>query len=75
MKIIQLEKTIETITSMDVKDYSNVYFLKLKEYKMKAGTDNYRIDSKRLDHVMTRDLEEYINDPEIILVKITKQGS
>lgn len=70
MKIIQLDKSMETIQKLDVTEYDKVYFLALKIYKSKKGTDNYTFNSKRLDYLMFRDIDYYLNDSEYILIRI-----
>ena len=72
MKIIQLEKSIESIKSLEVKDYSKTYFLTLKESKTRKGTDNYVFRSKRLDYLMFNELETYLNDLKYMLIQIEK---
>ena len=47
MTIIQLDKSLETIKSLDMNEYNKVYFLTLVESKTKSGTDNYVFRSKR----------------------------
>lgn len=70
MKIIQLEKSLKTIKSMEMDEYNKVYFLTLVLSKTRNGTDNYVFRSKRLDYLMFQELEGYLNDPEYMLVKI-----
>lgn len=70
MKIIQLEKSLKTIKSMEMDEYNKVYFLTLVLSKTRKGTDNYVFRSKRLDYLMFQELEGYLNDPEYMLVKI-----
>ena len=72
MTIIQLDKSLETIKSLDMSDYNKVYFLTLVESKTKSGTDNYIFRSKRLDYLMFNELKTYLDNPEYILVKIEK---
>ena len=72
MTIVQLDKSLETIKSLDMNEYNKVYFLTLVESKTKSGTDNYVFRSKRLDYLRFHELELYLNDPEYILVKIEK---
>lgn len=55
---------------LGVNDYDKVYFLTLVLSKTKKGTDNYVFRSKRLDYLMLHELEEYLNNPEYMLVKI-----
>lgn len=83
MRIIQLDKSFETIKSLGFDEYNKVYFLTLVESKIKSGTlveskiksgtDNYVFRSKRLDYLKLNELESYLNDPEFILVKIEKE--
>ena len=70
MKIIQLEKSLKTIKSMEMDEYNKVYFLTLVLSKTRKGTDNYVFRSKRLNYLMFQELEGYLNDPEYMLVKI-----
>ena len=70
MIIIQLDKSLETIKSLDMNEYNKVYFLTLVESKTKCGTDNYVFRSKRLDYLMFNELESFLNNPEYILVKL-----
>lgn len=72
MAIIQLDKSLETIKSLDMSEYNKVYFLTLVESKTKRGTDNYIFRSKRLDYLMFNELKSYLDNPEYILVKIEK---
>lgn len=72
MTIIQLDKSLETIQSLDINKYNKIYFLTLVEYKTRSGTDNYVFRSKRLDYLMFNELESYLNNPEYILVRIEK---
>lgn len=72
MTIIQLDKNLETIQSLDINKYNKIYFLTLVESKTRSGTDNYVFRSKRLDYLMFNELESYLNNPEYILVRIKK---
>lgn len=72
MIIIQLDKSLETIQSLDINKYNKIYFLTLVESKTRSGTDNYVFRSKRLDYLMFNELESYLNNPEYILVRIKK---
>lgn len=72
MTIIQLDKSLETIQSLDINKYNKIYFLTLVESKTRSGTDNYVYRSKRLDYLMFNELESYLNNPEYILVRIEK---
>lgn len=72
MTIIQLDKSLETIKSLDMNEYNKVYFLTLVESKTKSGTDNYVFGSKRLVNLMFNELKSYLNNPEYILVRIEK---
>ena len=72
MTIVQLDKSLETIKSLDMDEYNKVYFLTLVESKTKNGTDNYVLRSKRLDYLKFYELKLYLDDPEYILVKIEK---
>ena len=70
MKIIQLDKSLQTIKSLAMNEYNKIYFLTLVESKTRSGTDNYVFRSKRLDYLMFSELESYLNNPEYMLVKI-----
>lgn len=70
MKIIQLEKSLETIKSLDVDEYNKVYFLTLVISKTRNNTDNYVFRSKRLDYLMFHELEKFLEDETYMLVKI-----
>lgn len=72
MTIIQLEKSLGTIKSLEIDEYNKIYFLALVESKTRSGTDNYVFRSKRLDYLMFNELGTYLNNPEYILVKIEK---
>lgn len=72
MTIIQLDKSLETIRSLDMNEYNKIYFLTLVESKTKSGTDNYVFRSKRLDYMKFYELESYLDNPEYMLVKIEK---
>lgn len=72
MTIIQLDKSLETIQSLDMNEYNKVYFLTLVESKTKSGTDNYVFRSKRLVCLKFNELKSYLNNPEYILVRIEK---
>lgn len=72
MTIIQLDKSLEIIQSLDINKYNKIYFLTLVESKTRSGTDNYVFRSKRLDYLMFNELESYLNNPEYILVRIEK---
>ena len=67
MKIVQIDKSLETIKSLDTNEYSKVYFLALDSNN---GFDNYVFKSKRLDCLMFRELDYYLNNPHYILIKI-----
>lgn len=72
MTIIQLNKSLETIKSLDMNEYNKIYFLTLVESKTRSGTDNYVFSSKRLDCLMFNELKSYLNNPEYMLVRIEK---
>lgn len=67
MKIIQIDKSLETIKSLDTKEYNKVYFLALDNDN---GFDTYVFKPKRLDCLRFRELDYYLNNPHYILVKI-----
>ena len=72
MKITQIDKSLETIKLLDTKEYNKVYFLALDNNN---GFDTYVFKSKRLDVLMFRELDYYLNNPHYILVKIELEGS
>lgn len=72
MTIIQLDKSLETIKSLDMNEYNKAYFLALAEVKTRSGSGNYAFRSKRLDCLKFYELKLYLDDPEYILVKIEK---
>ena len=72
MKITQIDKSLETIKLLDTKEYSKVYFLALDNNN---GFDTHAFKSKRLDCLMLRELDYYLNNPHYILVKIELEGS
>ena len=72
MKITQIDKSLETIKLLDTKEYDKIYFLALDNNN---GFDMYVFKSKRLDVLMFRELDYYLNDPHYILVKIELEGS
>ena len=67
MKITQIDKSLETIKSLDTKEYNKVYFLALDNNN---GFNTYVFKSKRLDVLMFRELDYYLNNPHYILIKI-----
>ena len=72
MTIIQLDKSLEIIKSLDMDEYNKIYFLTLVESKTRDGSDNYVFRSKRLDYLRVNELESYLNNSEYVLVKIEK---
>ena len=72
MKITQIDKSLETIKSLDIKEYSKIYFLALDNNN---GFNTYAFKSKRLDCLMFRELDYYLNNPHYILVEIELEGS
>ena len=72
MKITQIDKSLETIKSLNTSEYDKVYFLALDD---KNGFDMYVFKSKRLDCLMFRELDYYLNNPHYILVKIELEES
>ena len=72
MKITQIDKSLETIKLLDTKEYNKVYFLALDNNN---GFDTYVFKSKRLDVLMFRELDYYLNNPHYILVKIELEES
>ena len=72
MKITQIDKSLETIKSLDTKEYDKVYFLAMDS---RNGFDNYVFKSKRLDCLLFRELDYYLNASYYILVKIELEES
>ena len=72
MKITQIDKSLETIKLLDTKEYNKVYFLALDNNN---GFNTYVFKSKRLDVLMFRELDYYLNNPHYILIKIEKEES
>lgn len=72
MKIVQIDKSLETIKSLDTKEYNKVYFL---AFDNNNGFDTYVFRPKRLDVLMFRELDYYLNNPHYILVKIESEES
>ena len=68
MKITQIDKSLETIKLLDTKEYNKIYFLALDNNN--NGFNTYVFKSKRLDVLMFRELDYYLNDPHYILIKI-----
>lgn len=69
MKIKQLAKTMYILTGEDRDD---MYFLEraLIRHNGKSKPGNYNLFSTRVRSVPLSRLEDYINDPNIVLVKI-----
>lgn len=69
MRIKQLEKTIDILTSDDRDD---TYFLEraLIRHNGKSKPGNYNLFSTRVRTVPLHRLEDYINNPDVVLVKI-----
>lgn len=67
MKIVQIDKSLETIKSLDTKEYNKVYFL---AFDNNNDIDTYVFRPKKLDVLMFRELDYYLNNPHYILVKI-----
>ena len=68
MKVIQLEKTWAVIE--ENRECKDLYFLRLKKYSTKNGSENYAFDSKRVRHATLDEIEELLNDPNFALIKI-----
>ena len=73
MVITQLDKSLETIKSLNMDEYDKIYFLILVESKTRSGTDNYVFRSKRLDYLTFKELASYLDNPEYILIKLEKE--
>ena len=71
MKITQIDKSLETIKSLDPKEYSKIYFLALDN----NGFDTNVFKPKRLDCLRFRELDYYLNASYYILVKIELEES
>lgn len=69
MKIKQLSKTMYILTGEDRDD---MYFLEraLIRHNGKSKPGNYNLFSTRVRSVPLNRLKDYINDPNIVLVKI-----
>lgn len=69
MKIKQLAKTMYILTGEDRDD---MYFLErvLIRHNGKSKPGNYNLFSTRVRSVPLSRLEDYINDPNIVLVKV-----
>ena len=67
MKITQIDKSLETIKSLDPKEYSKIYFLALDNNN---GFDINVFKPKRLDCLRFRELDYYLNASYYILVKV-----
>ena len=69
MQIKQLAKTMDILTGEDRDD---MYFLEraLIRHNGKSKPGNYNLFSTRVRSVPLSRLEDYINDPNIVLVKI-----
>lgn len=72
MTIVQLNKSLRTIKSLDMDVYNRIYFLALVETRSINGTDGYVFRSKRLDCLRFCELKSYLDNPEYILVRIEK---
>ena len=68
MQITQLEKTLDNVLANLTSE--DVYFIKHITFGRKGGGENHRFDIKRLSRQKVNDIEYYINDPDIALVKI-----
>lgn len=67
MKIIQLDKTYETISKYFTDE--DVYFIRLTKFKTKSGSQNHQVSSKPITKMRLWDLSAYLNDPDIAVVK------
>lgn len=72
MKFIQIDKSLETIKLLDTKEYNKVYFL---AFDNNNGFDTYVFRPKRLDALMFRELDYYLNNPHYILIKVEMEES
>ena len=70
--ITQIDKSLETIKSLDPKEYSKIYFL---AWDNNNGFDTYVFKPKRLDCLRFRELDYYLNASYYILVKVELEES
>lgn len=68
MRIVQLDKTIDTVLA-NLKN-EDVYFLRLTKFRTKSGSNNYNFTSRRVKTVAIGTMDQYINDPDIALIKV-----
>ena len=68
MKITQLEKTLENCAAHF--EDEDAYFLRLTKFKTKSGSQNHQVSSRPITKMRVCDFNEYINDPDVVLVKI-----
>lgn len=68
MRIIQLDKTFDIVLSN--RDVEDVYFLRLTKFKTKSGSQNHQVSSKPVMSLRLWDIDKYLNDPDVVLVKI-----
>ena len=68
MRIVQLTKDFRTITMYHTSD--DVYFLRLTKFKTKSGSQNHQLNSKRLIDVPIGKINEYLDDPDVVLIQV-----
>ena len=73
MRIIQLDKTMDILLGEDRED---MYFLEraLIRHNGRSKPGNYNLFSTRVRTVPLERLADYIDDPDIVLVKIEKEN-
>ena len=70
MTITQLEKTFENCAKYF--DDEDVYFLRMTKFKTKSGSQNHQVSSKPISKLRVCDFRGYLDDPDVVLVKIAK---
>ena len=68
MRIVQLTKDFKTIAMYHAE--TDVYFLRLTKFKTKSGSQNHQFSSKRLLDVPIGKINEYLDDPDVVLIQV-----
>lgn len=68
MKLTQLDKNMGVVLA-NIRN-NNVHFMRIV-----ATYSNYQLTSKRLNKVPLEDIEEYLTDPDIILVRFEPEDA
>lgn len=68
MHIIQLCKDFKTVSLYHAE--TDVYFLRLTKFKSKNGSQNHQFNSKRLIDTPIGKINEYIDDPDVVLIQV-----